>query len=216
MEAVYNILVVDDDPAIVELVGETLAGVGMHIVPCTDATHALALFEQTPVDLVMLDVMVPVIFLSAKGEEADKVLGLMSGADDYITKPFLPRELVARVKSCLRRASYAAMPVREDVVACRGIEINRTTHRASLHGTELTLTPKEFDVLALLLEAHGKPVATSELYEKVWGEQFLASSANSVMVHIRHLRTKLSKLDSDQVFIETVWGVGYKIAPYGT
>lgn len=234
MEAVYNILVVDDDPAIVELVGETLAGVGMHIVPCTDATQALVLFEQTPVDLVMLDVMmpgidgfelcyqirkhshVPVIFLSAKGEEADKVLGLMSGADDYITKPFLPRELVARVKSCLRRASYAAMPVREDVVACRGIEINRTTHRASLHGTELTLTPKEFDVLALLLEAHGKPVATSELYEKVWGEQFLASSANSVMVHIRHLRTKLSKLDSDQVFIETVWGVGYKIAPYGT
>ena len=86
----------------------------------------------------------------------------------------------------------------------------------SIQTSQHTYTPKEFDVLALLLEAHGKPVATSELYEKVWGEQFLASSANSVMVHIRHLRTKLSKLDSDQVFIETVWGVGYKIAPYGT
>lgn len=232
MEQAPNILVVDDDPAIVELVGETLAGVGMHIVPCTDATQALALFEQMPVDLVMLDVMmpgmdgfelcyqirkqshVPVIFLSAKGEEADKVLGLMSGADDYITKPFLPRELVARVKSCLRRASYAVSSA-QNVLECRGIELNRTAHSASLHGTELALTPKEFDVLALLLAARGKPVATSDLYEAVWGEQYLASSANSVMVHIRHLRTKLSKIDSEQVFIETVWGVGYKIAPYG-
>ena len=131
------------------------------------------------------------IFLSAKGRKPIRSSAYERRRRLY-HQAILPRELVARVKSCLRRASYAAMPVREDVVACRGIEINRTTHRASLHGTELTLTPKEFDVLALLLEAHGKPVATSELYEKVWGEQFLASSANSVMVHIRHLRTKLS------------------------
>lgn len=231
MEQRRNILVVDDDPSIVELVGETLAGAGMRVTPCTDAIAALDLFERTRVDLVILDVMmpgldgfelccrlrgrsrVPVIFLSAKDEEADKVLGLMSGADDYVTKPFLPRELVARVKSCLRRASYAAEAPRDTLLTCRGIELDRAAHVARLHGTVLNLTPKEFDVLALLLAAAGRPVSTHDLYEAVWGERYLAASANSVMVHIRHLRAKFAAIDSDQVFIETVWGVGYKISP---
>ena len=137
----------------------------------------------------------------------------MSGGDDYITKPFLPRELVARVKSCLRRASYALGDAAADTLYCRGIEIDRAAHTALLHGCALTLTPKEFDVLACLLAAHGRPVSTRDLYQEVWGERYLPGSSNSVMVHIRHLRAKLASIDSEQTFIETVWGVGYKIAP---
>lgn len=137
----------------------------------------------------------------------------MSGGDDYITKPFLPRELVARVKSCLRRASYALGDAAADTLYCRGIEIDRAAHTALLHGCALTLTPKEFDVLACLLAAHGRPVSTRDLYQEVWGERYLPGSSNSVMVHIRHLRVKLASIDSEQTFIETVWGVGYKIAP---
>lgn len=120
------------------------------------------------------------------------------------------------MKSCLRRASYAAEDAagaREALLACRGLEVDRAGHVARLHGEDLALTPKEFDLLALLLAAGGRPVSTRDLYEAVWGECYLAASANSVMVHIRHLRAKLAEIDSDQVFIETVWGVGYKIAP---
>lgn len=230
LEQERNILVVDDDPTIVELVGETLGTAGMQTVPCTNALEALDIFGRTDIDLVILDIMmpgidgfelccrlrglsrVPVIFLSAKDEEADKVVGLMSGADDYVTKPFLPRELVARVKSCLRRATYAREEGRDAPLTCRGIELDRAAHTACLHGEELALTPKEFDMLALLLAAAGRPVPTRDLYESVWGERYLSSSANSVMVHIRHLRAKLATIDSDQTFIETVWGVGYKIA----
>ena len=226
-----RILVADDDPAIVRLVADTLSAAGMVAVACGSGEDAWAAFSRDAFDLVLLDIMmpgvdgfelcariravslVPVIFLSAKDEESDKVLGLMTGADDYVVKPFMPRELVARVRSCLRRASYAATTGPGGMLSCRGIEVDRAAHTARLHGEPLSLTPKEFDVLATLLEAHGHPVATRELYESVWREPYLASSSNSVMVHIRHLRSKLSAIDSDQVFIETVWGVGYKIAP---
>lgn len=226
-----RILVADDDPAIVRLVADTLSAAGMVAVACGSGEDAWAAFSRDAFDLVLLDIMmpgvdgfelcariravslVPVIFLSAKDEEFDKVLGLMTGADDYVVKPFMPRELVARVRSCLRRASYAATAVPGGMLSCRGIEVDRAAHIARLHGEPLSLTPKEFDVLATLLEARGHPVATRELYESVWREPYLASSSNSVMVHIRHLRSKLSAIDSDQVFIETVWGVGYKIAP---
>lgn len=226
-----RILVVDDDPAIVRLVADTLSAAGMVAVACGSGEDAWAAFSRDAFDLVLLDIMmpgvdgfelcariravslVPVIFLSAKDEESDKVLGLMTGADDYVVKPFMPRELVARARSCLRRASYAATTGPGGMLSCRGIEVDRAAHIARLHGEPLSLTPKEFDVLATLLEARGHPVATRELYESVWREPYLASSSNSVMVHIRHLRSKLSAIDSDQVFIETVWGVGYKIAP---
>ena len=226
-----SILVVDDDPVIVELVAETLTSSGMDATTCTDGLAALELLRAGSFDLVILDIMmpgasglevcariratsaVPVIFLSAKDEESDKVVGLMTGADDYIVKPFLPRELVARVYSCLRRAAYARTPTSPQVLACRGLELDAAAHVARLHGEALTLTPKEFAVLEELLKAGGRPVGTKELFETVWGERYLPGSANSVMVHIRHLRTKLAAIDSEQVFIETVWGVGYKIAP---
>lgn len=142
------------------------------------------------------------------------MLGLTCGGDDYITRLFLPRELVARVKSCLRRSSYAGDAALQRVLRCRGIELDPATHVASLHGERLSLTPKEFDLLAVLLRASGRPVATQDLYEEVWEDLYMPASSNSVMVHIRHLRSKLAALDSEQVFIETVWGVGYKIAPW--
>lgn len=231
MEQQMNILVVDDDPAIVELVADTLAPAGMRVTPCVDSADAMRLFEENDCDLVILDVMmprldgfelcariravsrVPVIFLSAKDEETDKVIGLTTGADDYVTKPFLPRELTARVKSCLRRASYTREQPADDLLLCRGLEVNCHAHTARLHGEELALTPKEFAMLSVLLQAAGSPIATRDLYERVWGERYLSGSSNSVMVHVRHLRAKLAAIDSEQTFIETVWGVGYKIAP---
>ncbi len=226
-----HILVVDDDPVIAGLVADTLSAAGMEPVVSTDGRDAWELARGGAFDLIVLDVMmpgmdgfelcarvravsrVPVIMLTAKDEESDKVFGLMAGADDYVTKPFLPRELVARVRSCLRRASYANEPARPDVLSCRGLEVDCARHVARLHDRALSLTPKEFEVLAMLLRAAGRPVATRDLYEAVWKERFLPGSSNSVMVHIRHLRAKLAAVDSDQVFIETVWGVGYKIDP---
>lgn len=226
-----NILIVDDERSIAELVAETLQGAGMFTQVCVHAGEALPMVREGSFDLIILDVMmpgvdgfelcarmraesfVPIIFLSAKDEEADKVLGLTCGGDDYITKPFLPRELVARVKSCLRRSSYASDAALQRVLRCRGIELDPATHVVSLHGERLSLTPKEFDLLAVLLRASGRPVATQDLYEAVWEDLYMPASSNSVMVHIRHLRSKLAALDSEQVFIETVWGVGYKIAP---
>ena len=226
-----NILIVDDERSIAELVAETLQGAGMFTQVCVHAGEALPMVREGSFDLIILDVMmpgvdgfelcarmraesfVPIIFLSAKDEEADKVLGLTCGGDDYITKPFLPRELVARVKSCLRRSSYASDAPLQRVLRCRGIELDPATHVVSLHGERLSLTPKEFDLLAVLLRASGRPVATQDLYEAVWEDLYMPASSNSVMVHIRHLRSKPAALDSEQVFIETVWGVGYKIAP---
>lgn len=230
MKQIPSILVVDDDPVIAELVAETLRSATMDATVVTDGAEVLERLGREAYDLVILDVMMPgvsgyevcariratsnlpVIFLSAKDEETDKVIGLMSGGDDYIVKPFLPRELVARVHSCLRRASYMAKPPVPDLLVCRGLEVDRAAHIARLHGIELALTPKEFSMLVRLLTAEGRPVSTRELYEAVWEEDYLPGNANSVMVHIRHLRTKLAAVDSDQVFIETVWGVGYKIA----
>lgn len=226
-----NILIVDDERSIAELVAETLEGAGMLTQVCVHASEALPMVREGSFDLIILDVMMPGLdvlssaracvrnhlspssFLSAKDEEADKVLGLTCGGDDYITKPFLPRELVARVKSCLRRSSYAGDAALQRVLRCRGIVLDPATHVASLHGERLSLTPKEFDPLAVLLRASGRPVATQDLYEAVWEDLYMPASSNSVMVHIRHLRSKLAALDSEQVFIETVWGVGYKIAP---
>ena len=229
-----NILVCDDDKEIVEAIEIYLAQEGYNVIKAYDGEQAIRALKENDIQLLIIDIMmpkldgihatlkireyssIPIIILSAKSEDADKILGLNIGADDYVTKPFNPLELVARVKSCLRRASYAAEDAagaREALLACRGLEVDRAGHVARLHGEDLALTPKEFDVLALLLAAGGRPVSTRDLYEAVWGECYLAASANSVMVHIRHLRAKLAEIDSDQVFIETVWGVGYKIAP---
>ncbi|WP_232050812.1 response regulator transcription factor [Arabiibacter massiliensis] len=225
-----RVAVCDDERAIADLVGQLLAETG--IEPCVfyAADDLLAALAKEPCDLVVLDIMmpgmdgfsccreirrtsgVPIIFLTAKDEEVDKVVGFELGADDYVVKPFKPRELVARVRARLRRAAVpAARDAARPVLEARGIALDESAFTATLHGEPLALTPKEFAILACLLRAEGRPVASRELFEEVWREEANAQSNNTVMVHIRHLRKKLAAVDSSQEFVETVWGVGYKL-----
>lgn len=225
-----KILVVDDEQAIADLVVELLTREGLAAQACYSGSHALEVFKKQQYDLIILDIMmpgtdglevckkvravseVPIIFLSAKDEEVDKVIGLTLGADDYITKPFKSRELVARVKARLRRIEGKGTLESSNLLVAKGITLDLNAHTAALHDTPLHLTPKEYDTLALLIKAHGKPVPAQEIFETVWKEPFNSSSSNTVMVHIRSLRKKLAALDASEPFIETAWGVGYRIA----
>ena len=155
----------------------------------------------------------PVIMLTARGEEMDKINGLSLGADDYITKPFSPLEMVARVKAQLRRARlYSEGEKKEaDVLDFAGILIDRSTHTCQLNERTLNLTPTEFKILWLLCENRGKVLSCEELFRKVWGEKYFTNSSNTVMVHIRHLREKMGDATDKPKYIKTVWGVGYKI-----
>lgn len=224
-----NILVVDDETSIADLVAELLRAEGYRTCTCYSGAEALEAFSREGFDLVILDIMmpgmdgfevcrklravsdVPIVFLSARGEESDQVIGLTLGADDYVSKPFRPRELVARVKARLRRAKQPVRPAGHDVLEARDLVVDRTAHTARLHDAPLKLTPKEFDMLAFLMERVGSPVSVQELFEHVWKERYDTAAGNSVMVHIRHLRKKLADIDASQEFIVTVWGVGYKI-----
>lgn len=231
MEEKMRIAVCDDEQAIADLVGQLLVAAGFS--PSVFYAAADLLIEQgrEPFDLVILDIMmpgidgfaccrelrrtssVPIIFLTAKDEEIDKVVGFELGADDYVVKPFKPRELVARVRARLRRtaAGDAGGTGERTALECCGIALDEDAYTAALHGEELSLTPKEFAILACLMRDHGRPVASRDLFEAVWGEEANAQSNNTVMVHIRHLRKKLADIDSSQEFVETVWGVGYKL-----
>ena len=227
-----SILVCDDEREVVDLVAHLLRAEGYRVSGCESADEALRLLREGSFDLAILDVMMPgvdgfellrrlrgssdahlrdmqVIFLTAKVEEFDKVLGFTLGADDYVTKPFKPRELVMRVKARLRRR-VAPMP--PDALSARGIELREDAHEVTLHGEPLPLTPTEFACLAELLRAHGLPVSAQALFETVWKVDYNASSHNTVMVYIRRLRKKLAEVDSSEEFIETVWGIGYRIA----
>ena len=228
MEKRAHILVVDDEQAIADLVVNLLVAEGMDALACYSGQAALDILARTPFDLAIVDIMmpgidgfelcvrmrqmrdIPVIFLSAKDEEADQVVGFTLGAEDYVTKPFRPRELVARVKARLRRRQ-AAPQASSTLLSAGAIEVDLRTHLATLHGEPLALTPKEFAILACLMRDQGRPVASRDLFESVWGEIANAQSNNTVMVHIRHLRKKLAAVDSSQEFVETVWGVGYKL-----
>ena len=228
MERAARILVVDDERAIADLVASLLAAEGMEARACYSAAQALQLLGQDCFDLGIFDIMmpgmdgfelcarvrassdIPIVFLSAKDEEADQVVGFTLGADDYVTKPFKPRELVARVKARLRRArAGSAAPA--DVLRAGAVEVDLRAHRATLLGEPLQLTPKEFAILSILAKSAGSPVSTRDLFEGAWGERYDDAAANTVMVHIRHLRQKLAAIDSSTQFIETAWGVGYKL-----
>jgi len=228
MEA--NILVVDDEPEIADLVSVYLRGEGFQVFPCGTGTQALETVRKEHIDLAVLDIMLPdisgvtlcaeirrehqfpILMLTAKTEDADKITGLTVGADDYMTKPFSPLELVARVKAQLRRyTSYnGGEKGAEDALNINGLTINRTTHQCWLYDQPLSLTPIEFDILWLLCANRGKVISAEELFETVWGEKYLDRN-NTVMVHIRRLREKLGEPSGHPRFIKTVWGVGYKV-----
>lgn len=224
-----HILVLDDEMEIADLVELYLKNENFIVHKFYDPQLALACIEETDLDLAILDVMLPgtdgfsicrkirekhnypVIMLTAKVEDIDKIKGLTIGADDYITKPFNPLEMVARVKAQLRRyTKYNSSKPDENIIDFAGLVINTDTHECSLYGQNLNLTPTEFSILWLLCENRGKVIPSEEIFEKVWGEKYLDSN-NTVMVHIRRIREKMKEPHRNPKFIKTVWGVGYKI-----
>lgn len=227
-----NILVVDDEQAIADLIELYLRNENFNVFKCGNGREALACVAEEALDLAILDVMLPdmdgftlcrrireehtfpIIMLTAKDEEIDKITGLTLGADDYVTKPFHPLELVARVKAQLRRFT-TYNPDRaageDQIIAFSGLVLNRRTRQCTLNEKPVSLTPTEFAILWTLASRRGQVVSSEELFREVWGEQYFKSSNNTVMVHIRHLRGKLGDKAENPKYIKTVWGVGYKI-----
>ena len=227
----YNILIVEDDKEIRDGIEIFLKSQNYNVFKAADGVEGLEVMEREKISLAIVDIMMPrmdgvtmtmklrekydfpVIMLSAKSEETDKVIGLNIGADDYVTKPFTPLELMARVNSQLRRYTQYNEVGKDagDVLDVGGLSLNRTSHECIYNEVPLTLTPIEFDILWLLCENRGKVISSEELFEKVWNEKYYKNSNNTVMVHIRHLREKLSAPTGNSDFIKTVWGVGYKV-----
>ena len=228
-----KILVVDDETEIADLIQVYLNNDGYTVYKFYNGVDALKCIEETEIDLAILDVMLPdidgfricqkirekfyfpVIMLTAKIDDSDKIMGLTIGADDYITKPFNPLEVVARVKTQLRRYQrYNNSKQNQTIVKneydIRGLIINRDSHKCFLFGKELSLTPIEFSILWYLCEHQGKVVSSEELFEAVWKEKYLDNN-NTVMAHIGRLREKMNEPAKKPKFIKTVWGVGYEI-----
>ena len=224
-----NILVLDDEKEIADLVELYLKNENYNVYKFYTSEEAIECINTVKLDLAILDVMVkgkngfeicklireknfqfPVIMLTAKIADNDKITGLTIGADDYITKPFNPLELVARVKSQLRRYTKYNKNNKENIIYINGLEINKEKHKCLLYDKEIELTPLEFDILLYLATSRGKVVSSEELFEKVWKEKYLENN-NTVMVHIRRIREKLKEDTKKPKFIKTVWGVGYKI-----
>ena len=224
-----NILVLDDEKEIADLVELYLNNENYNVYKFYTSKEALQCIDNIKLDLAILDVMIagkdgfeickyirdknlnfPIIMLTAKIEDKDKITGLTLGADDYITKPFNPLELVARVKSALRRYTKYNEKTEEENIYIDGLEINKQNHKCLLYDKKIELTPLEFDILLYLANNRGHVVSSEELFEKVWKEKYLDNN-NTVMVHIRRIREKLNEDTKNPKFIKTVWGVGYKI-----
>lgn len=227
----YSVLVVDDDKEIAELVEIHLVGDGYQVFKAYNGREGLAILEKEKIDLAILDIMmpgmdgltlcrmireksnIPIIMLSAKATDKDKIVGLSTGADDYVIKPFNPLELTARVKSQLRRYTTlnpeAVKEEKNDLVV-GPLVINRESHSVISYGRDVKLTPIEFDILYLLASNAGRVFSTDEIFERVWNERMYEAN-NTVMVHIRRLREKIELDSGNARIIETVWGVGYKI-----
>ena len=227
-----KILIVDDEQEIADLVELYLDNENYTVFKFYSAKEALDCIEAVELDLAILDIMLPgesglsicqkirdkhaypIIMLTAKDEETDKITGLTLGADDYITKPFRPLELVARVKAQLRRyKKYSGDTVKEDkgIIVHSGLVINVNTHEAFLDDKSLSLTPTEFSILRILCENKGNVVSSETLFHEIWGDEYFSKSNNTITVHIRHLRAKLGDTMDKPSYIKTVWGVGYKI-----
>lgn len=224
-----NILVLDDEKEIADLVELYLLNENYNIYKFYNSKDAIECINTVKLDLAILDVMIgeingfeickkirekglnfPIIMLTAKIEDKDKITGLTLGADDYITKPFNPLELVARVKSQIRRYTKYNEKIDEDNIEINGLVINKKQHICSLYEEKIELTPIEFDILLYLVERRGNVVSSEELFEKIWKEKYLDNN-NTVMVHIRRIREKLKENSKKPKFIKTVWGVGYKV-----
>jgi two-component system response regulator VanR len=228
-----KILVVDDEHEIADLVEVYLQSENFTVYKFYGALEALQCIETTELDLAILDIMLPdmngltlcqkirehhhypIIMLTAKDEETDKITGLTLGADDYITKPFRPLEMVARVKAQLRRYKMYNPNRAEDavspVIVHSGLVMNVDTHECLLNEKSLMLTKTEFSILRILLEKKGSVVSAEELFHEIWQDEYYSKSNNTITVHIRHLREKMSDTVDHPKYIKTIWGVGYKI-----
>ncbi|MFC3799548.1 response regulator transcription factor [Cohnella sp. GCM10012308] len=229
-----TILLVDDEKEIIKLMEIYFVNEGYSLLRASDGLEALDLLERHPVDLIIMDVMMPrmdgieacmriretrelpIILLSAKSQDIDKIAGLSIGADDYVAKPFNPLELIARAKSQLRRyKQFGRSGVRDEAqIEIDDLVINTATHKVTADGEEIKLTPREFAILRLLAVNRGIVLSMDKIYQEVWNEPFMESK-NTVMVHIRKLREKIEKDPQAPRYIKTVWGIGYKIDPNG-
>lgn len=226
-----QILIVDDDEKIAKLLEIYLNNEGFDIFKADNGITALELVENHQIDLIILDIMLPqmdgiavcmkiretkttpILMLSARDGDMDKITGLMTGADDYMVKPFNPLELIARVKSLLRRSSYSIQPTQttsDNIIKWGSLQIDKETHTASVDGRPVKLTPIEFSILFLLASYPGRVFGSEEIFELIWKDKYIDSS-NSVTVHISRLRDKLEKEMGGEKLIHTVWGVGYKL-----
>ena len=223
-----TVLVVDDDREIVESIAIFLQADGYLVRKAYNGLEALDIVMTENVHLIILDIMMPeldgiktllkvresknlpIILLSAKSEDADKILGLTAGADDYITKPFNPSELVARVKSQLRRyTQVGAMQIKETQIVIRGLVLDTESKSVTVDGEAVRLTPLEYKILELLCRHPGRVFSTEEIYRQVWNDDIV--SDNAIAVHVRHIREKIEINPKEPRYLKVVWGVGYKI-----
>lgn len=233
-----KILIVDDEREIADLIGLYLENENFAVYKCYSASEAVQCIENESLDLAILDVMLPgmsgfqlcrkirerycypVIMLTAKDGEIDKITGLTIGADDYVTKPFLPLELMARVKAQLRRfkkytpaggACFESGMNSGDILVHSGLVMDVKAHECTLNERPLSLTPTEFSILELLCRNKGNVVSSEEIFHHIWGDEYYSKSNNTITVHIRHLREKMGDSFEEPKIIKTVWGCGYKI-----
>lgn len=224
-----KIIVCDDDPQIVDAIEIYLKEIDAEVIKAYDGTQVLEILEREKVDLLIIDVMMPkmdgiettgrvrekysfpIIILSAKSEDADKIMGLDMGADDYVTKPFNPMELVARVRSCLRRyTKLSGQELQSNQYSVGGLTMNDDTKEVFVDGEKVKLTPIEYSILLLLVKNRGKVYSINEIYENIWNEEAIGAD-NTVAVHIRHIREKIEINPREPRYLKVVWGVGYKV-----
>lgn len=225
----HTVLIVDDEPEIRDAIEIYLRNEGLHTLKAEHGTQALRMLETEEIHLIVLDIMmpgldgiqatfkiresknIPILMLSAKAEDMDKILGLSVGADDYMTKPFNPLELVARVKSQLRRYTHlGTCPVGDQVIQVRGLILNKDTKTVSVDGNDVRLTATEYKILELLMENKGRVFSIEEIYERVWRDPAL-NADSTVPVHVRRIREKIEINPKDPKYLKVVWGIGYKI-----
>ena len=224
-----NVLVVDDDREIVDSIGIFLTGEGYRPLKAYDGIEALDMLSENEVHLMILDIMmpkldgiktlmklresrnIPVILLSARSEDTDKILGLTAGADDYVTKPFNPSELMARVKSQLRRYTTLGSIGRQNgEIVIDGLCVDTESKTVKVDGEQVRLTPVEYKILELLVRNRGRVFSTEDIYANVWGEQSVVGD-NTIAVHVRHIREKIEINPKEPKYLKVVWGIGYKV-----